>query len=251
VNAACCERESWVLRVEALGKRFGASWAVRGLSFAIGRGQIVALLGANGAGKTTTLAMILGLVEPSEGRITLFGHELPRERYRALHRVNFSSPYVDLPARLTVRQNLRVYAGLYGVPRPRERVVALCRELGIEELLDRPTGRLSAGQKSRVALAKALINRPQLLVLDEPTASLDPETAHWVRGWLVRYARSERAALLLASHNMQEVERMADQVLLLRRGRLWDRGRPEELLARHGRRSLEEVFLAMARADGP
>ncbi len=235
------------IAVAGLAKRFGRSWAVRELSFVVARGARVALLGANGAGKTTTIAMILGLLEPSAGSIRVLGAELPRHRHRVLARVNFSSPYVDLPARLTVRQNLEVYARLYGVRDVRGRLRELAADLRLEPFLDRATGRLSAGQKTRVMLAKALVNRPELLILDEPTASLDPDNADRLRGYLEEYARRSGATLFLASHNMAEVERLCDEVLLLREGRLAARGGPVELVRRFGRRNLEEVFLQIAR----
>ncbi len=241
--------EGVAIEVRGLGKRYGDSWAVRDLEFDVPAGRIVALLGSNGAGKTTTLAMILGLLEPSAGTIRVFGVDIPRHRYRVLQRMNFSSPYVDLPARLTVRQNLEVYARLYGLRRVRRRILELAAEFGLEALLDRPTGRLSAGQKTRLALAKALVNRPELLILDEPTASLDPDTADQLRGWLLDYARGTGATLLLASHNMPEVERLADEVLLLKGGRLVERGAPAELLRRYGREDLEQVFLTIARDE--
>lgn len=238
-----------VLRVRALGKRYGQQWAVRGLHFEVEAGRTVALLGANGAGKTTTIAMILGLLEPTEGEIRVFGEAVPKHRYRVLHRMNFSSPYVDLPGRLTVRQNLEVYARLYGVPDRRARLADLTRDLALEELLDRPANRLSAGQKTRLALAKALVNQPELLILDEPTASLDPDTADQLRGYLAAYARSTGATILMASHNMHEVERLCDEVLLIRAGQLIERGSPAALIRRWGRRNLEEVFLAIARRE--
>lgn len=224
-----------------------AEAAVDGLDFAVPRGRTVALLGANGAGKTTTIAMLLGLLAPSSGRIRLLGLAMPEHRYRVLGRMNFSSPYVDLPARLSVAQNLRVYAELYGLRRPAERIGELAAELELEAFLDRPTGKLSAGQKTRVLLAKALVNRPELLLLDEPTASLDPDTADRLRAYLEAYQARERATVLLASHNMGEVERLAHHVLVLRRGRLVDQGSPAELLTRYGRDNLEEVFLDIAR----
>jgi ABC-2 type transport system ATP-binding protein len=233
--------------VRGLAKRFGAVEAVAGLSFVVRSGSTTALLGANGAGKTTTLAMLLGLLAPSDGTVEVLGARMPAERYRALGRMNFSSPYVDLPLRLTVRQNLLVHAGLYSVPRPAERIARLAAELDLEPFLDRPTGRLSAGQKTRVALAKALVNEPELLLLDEPTASLDPDTADQLRGWLERYRKTRGATILLASHNMAEVERLADYVLMLKRGRLVDQGSPAGLVARYGRNDLEEVFLEIAR----
>ncbi len=235
------------IAVRGLVKRFGPVEAVSGLAFSVPAGSTVALLGPNGAGKTTTIAMLLGLLEPSAGSIELLGRPIPRARFEVLPRINFSSPYLDLPLRLTVRQNLMVYADLYGIEAPRERIASLARELDLEELLDRPTGRLSAGQKTRVHLAKALINDPELLFLDEPTASLDPDSADRLRGHLQRWQQGRRATILLASHNMAEVERLADRVLLMKGGRLVDQGTPRELLARYGRRTLEEVFLDVAR----
>jgi ABC-2 type transport system ATP-binding protein len=239
------------IEVEGLSKRFGRVLAVDGIGFAVPEGSITALLGGNGAGKTTTIGMILGLVLPTTGQIRVLGIDMLRQRHLALGRMNFSSPYVDLPHRLTVAQNLQIYARLYGLERPRERVAELAGELEFDALLKRTTGSLSAGQRTRVALAKALINRPAVLLLDEPTASLDPDSADWIRDYLGRYARGSSATILLASHNMAEVERLADNVLILRRGRIVDSGAPKELIRRYGRATMEEVFLAIARGgDG-
>jgi ABC-2 type transport system ATP-binding protein len=235
------------IEVDGLTKRYGEVLAVDDLSFAVPAGTTTALLGANGAGKTTTIAMLLGLLAPTAGRVTVLGEDMLRHRYRVLARMNFSSPYVDLPARLTVRQNLKVYADLYGVPEPGHRLARLAADLDLVAFLDRPTGRLSAGQKTRVLLAKALINQPELLLLDEPTASLDPDTADVIRGYLEAYQRRRGATVLLASHNMPEVERLCADVLMLKAGRLVDRGTPAELLARYGRANLEQVFLDIAR----
>jgi ABC-2 type transport system ATP-binding protein len=235
------------LEIDNLCKRFGAVQAVDGLSFAVPRGEIMALLGGNGAGKTTTMAMMLGLVLPSAGTIRVFGEDFARHRYRLLERMNFSSPYVDLPHRLTVRENLTVYARIYGVARVRERIQQLAEDLDIGEFLKRPVGKLSAGQRTRVALAKALINDPELLLLDEPTASLDPDSADWVRGYLESWRAKSGATIVLASHNMAEVERMCGNVVMLREGSMVDRGSPKDLIARYGRESLEEVFLDIAR----
>ena len=238
------------IRVEDLSKRYGDVVAVDRLSFEVPAGSTTALLGANGAGKTTTIAMILGLLAASAGRITVLGEEVPRHRARVLGRMNFSSPYVDLPLRLSARQNLLVYADLYRVDRAQARIRDLAADLDLVELLERPTGRLSAGQKTRLMLAKALINRPELLLLDEPTASLDPDTADVIRGYLERYQRECGATVLLASHNMAEVERLCSNVLMLKRGRLVDQGAPAELLRRYGRANLEQVFLDIARRPG-
>ncbi len=238
------------IEVRDLVKRYGQVTAVAGVSFAVPKGGITALLGGNGAGKTTTIAMLLGLLTPTSGSISVLGADMLRERGKALPRMNFSSPYVDLPHRLTVRQNLRVFAKLYAVPRPAERIAELAAALGFEALLERPAGALSAGQKTRVALAKALINKPDLLLLDEPTASLDPDTADWVRGLLESYRRERQATILLASHNMAEVERLADMVLMMKQGQIVDRGSAADLLARYGRDDLEDVFLDIARGRG-
>ena len=238
------------IAVDRLVKRYKTATAVGGISFALAPGSITVLLGGNGAGKTTTIAMILGLVEPSEGSVTILGAAMPRERYRVLGRMNFESPYVEMPRRLTVRQNLRVFGRLYGVADVAARIAALAAELDLVDFTDRETGKLSSGQRTRVALAKALINEPEVLLLDEPTASLDPDTADWIRGHLDRYRKQRGATILLASHNMVEVERLCDRVIIMRRGTIVDDGTPPELLARYGRDTLEEVFLDVARGRG-
>jgi len=235
------------IEVRDLSKRFKETLAVDRISFTVERGVTAALLGGNGAGKTTTLSILLGLLLPTEGSVRIFGEDMLKHRHRVLPRMNFSSPYVDLPHRLTVRQNLVIYGKLYSLRGLGERIAELARDLQLEGFLDRQTGSLSAGQKTRVALAKALLNRPDLLLLDEPTASLDPDTGDWVRSYLEAYRDRTGAAILLASHNMGEVERLCSQVLMMRQGCIVDRGSPAELIERHGRRSLEEVFLAIAR----
>lgn len=237
----------FALEVENLTKTFGAVTAVNGVSFAVPRGATTALLGGNGAGKTTTLSMLLGLLLPTSGSIRVLGEDMVRHRYRVLPRLNFSSPYVDLPHRLTVRENLTVYGHLYGIAHLGRRIAELAEELDVAVLLDRPVGRLSAGQKTRVALAKAMLNQPELLLLDEPTASLDPDTADWVRGYFQDYRDRTGATILLASHNMTEVERMCDHVLIMKSGRIVDAGAPAELIDRYGRATMEEVFLDIAR----
>jgi ABC-2 type transport system ATP-binding protein len=237
-----------VILVENLVKRYGSTLAVDGISFAVERGVTTALLGGNGAGKTTTLSILLGLLLPTSGSVQIFREDVLRHRYRVLPRINFSSPYVDLPHRLTVRQNLVIYARLYGLPQREERIAALAGDLQIEPLLDRPAGKLSAGQKTRVALAKALLNEPELLLLDEPTVSLDPDTGDWVRGYLEDYRDRTDATILLASHNMAEVERLCSDVLMMKAGRIVDRGSPDALIDRYGRTNLEEVFLHIARS---
>ncbi|WP_374309873.1 ABC transporter ATP-binding protein [Dongia sp.] len=236
-----------IIDVDQLAKDFGSLRAVDGLNFTVAAGRTVALLGGNGAGKTTTISMLLGLLVPTAGRISLFGQDIALNRHRVLGRMNFSSPYVDLPHRLSARENLTIFAKLYGIRDVAGRIREIAKALDLDALLDRRTGSLSAGQKTRVALAKALLNRPELLLLDEPTASLDPDTADWVRHYLETYQREQGAAILLASHNMGEVERLAHEVLMLRKGRIVDRGTPDDLIYRFGRQNLEEVFLDIAR----
>ena len=235
------------IKVERLVKIYKQTPAVDGVSFAIAPGTITGLLGGNGAGKTTTIAMIMGLIAPTSGSVTVLGADMPRQRYRVLQRMNFESPYVEMPMRLTVRQNLTVFGMLYGVADLAGRIAELAEALDLTDLLDRPTGRLSAGQKTRVSLAKSLINSPELLLLDEPTASLDPDTADWVRARLERYRREHHATVLLASHNMAEVERLCERVIIMKRGRIEDDDTPARLLTRYGRRTLEDVFLDVAR----
>jgi ABC-2 type transport system ATP-binding protein len=240
-------RRTAAVVVDRLVKRYKSAMAVDGISFRLLPGSITGLLGGNGAGKTTTIAMIMGLVTPTSGSVTVLGADMPHARYQVLHRMNFESPYVDLPMRLTVRQNLTIFAQLYAVPDAAARIAEVAAEFGLVDLLDRPTGRLSAGQKTRVALAKSLINRPELLLLDEPTASLDPDAADWVRARLERYREECGATILLASHNMNEVERLCERVIILKNGRIDDDDTPERLLARYGRETLEEVYLDVAR----
>jgi ABC-2 type transport system ATP-binding protein len=235
------------IAADRLVKRYKAATAVDGISFRLAPGTITGLLGGNGAGKSTTIAMIMGLVAPTTGRVSVLGAEMPRERYRVLHRMNFESPYVDMPMRLTVRQNLTIFAQLYAVPGLAQRIAQLAADLDLTEFLDRPTGKLSSGQKTRVSLAKALLNRPEVLLLDEPTASLDPDTADWVRSRLEDYRAAHNATILLASHNMNEVERLCERVIIMKRGRIEDDDTPQRLLARYGRGTLEDVFLDVAR----
>lgn len=235
------------IEVQGLAKRYGKTLAVDHVSFTVPPGTTLGLLGGNGAGKTTTIAMLLGLLIPSAGRIRVLGHDMARDRFAALARMNFSSPYVALPAKLTVAENLRVYGHLYGVPQLEARIRRLAGELDLGPLLARPAGALSAGQKTRVALAKSLINQPSVLLLDEPTASLDPDTGDTVRSWLERYRAESGCTILLASHNMAEVERLCSHVLMLKQGRVVAAGAPGALLARFGRDDLESVFLDIAR----
>lgn len=236
-----------IISVSNLTKVFAGAPAVGGVSFDIPARAIVGLLGGNGAGKTTTLSMLLGIILPTTGTITIMGHNILTHRHRALARMNFSSPYVDLPQRLTVRENLTVFGRLYGVSKLRDRIDELAADLNIAPYLDRLYGSLSAGQKTRVLLAKSLVNSPDVLLLDEPTASLDPDTADWIRTYLLEYHARTGATLLLASHNMPEVERMCHDVIIMKQGIIADRGTPAALLAKYGRQNMEDVFLHIAR----
>lgn len=241
------ENAAPVIEVTDLYKSFAGVQAVNGISFRVEAGRTVALLGGNGAGKTTTISMLLGLLSPTDGEVRVLGARMPDERHKVLGCMNFSSPYVDLPKRLKVWENLTVYAHLYGVRDVKGRIAELSDDLELSAFIKRPFGDLSAGQKTRVALAKSLLNAPKLMLMDEPTASLDPDTGDWVRSYLERYRARTGATILLASHNMGEVERLADHVLMMRAGKIVDQGAPTELITRHSRETLEQVFLDIAR----
>lgn len=236
-----------VIAVNQLRKQFDANLAVADVSFVAEQGKTTALLGGNGAGKTTTIAMLLGLLIPTSGSIHIFGQDMLTSRYDLLYRMNFSSPYADLPQRLTARENLTVYAHLYRLEHVKTKIKQLMETLNLGEFIDRPYGRLSAGQKTRVSLAKSLLNEPELLLLDEPTASLDPDTADAVRSHLEEYQRHTGATIVLASHNMGEVERLASSVIMLKKGKVVDSGSPNELIARYGHDNMEDVFIEIAR----
>ena len=238
---------SFAVEVSSLAKYFGQVAAIENVNFKVESGSITALLGGNGAGKTTTISILMGLLTPSKGEVYILEKNMTKDRYSILPDINFSSPYVDLPHRLTVEENLKVYAELYSISSPTQRIQELADRFDIKPLLGQKTGQLSAGQKTRVALAKALINHPQLLFLDEPTASLDPDTADWVRRYLQDYVVEKKATILLASHHMGEVERLCDTVLMMRDGGIVDTGSPKELLKKYGRQNMEEVFLDIAR----
>ena len=236
-----------VIEVSRLVKRYDVVVAVNDVSFAVERGAVYGLLGGNGAGKTTTLSILLGLLLPTSGTVRVLGEDIVRHRERVATRINFSSPYVDLPHRLTVGENLAVYARLYGVRDRARRLADLGAQLDFAQLMKRRYGDLSAGQKTRVGLAKALLNRPELLLLDEPTASLDPDSADRMRTLLLAYQRETGATVLLASHNMLEVERLCTEVAVMRAGTIVDHGAPAALIARFGRKTMEDVFLDIAR----
>ena len=235
------------IEVINLSKSYKLKKAVRGISFKINENEIVGLLGPNGCGKTTTIAMILGLLKPSSGQVLINGMDIENHRISLLHKMNFISPYIELPKKLTVKQNLIVYGKLYSVKNLNERINFLSNELRIEEFLNTITGELSSGQKNRVSLAKALINDPTVLLLDEPTASLDPETGDFVRTFLENYKKEKKISVLLASHNMNEVKRLCNSVLMMKDGLIIDSGTPDQLIKKHGRENLEEVFLQLVR----
>ena len=236
------------LEVINLSKNYNNKIAVKNISFKVNKNETIGILGPNGCGKTTTIGMILGLLKPSSGRVLLNGTEVELKRVDILDNLNFISPYIELPKKLTVRQNLYVYSKLYKVQNIKERIEYLSEKLRIGELLDSITGELSSGQKNRVSLAKALINEPRVLLLDEPTASLDPEVGDFVRTFLEEYKKEKRISILLASHNMNEVTRLCKSVLMMNNGEIIDQGTPEDLISKHGRANLEEVFLKLSRS---
>ena len=235
------------IEVINLSKSYKLKEAVRNISFKINENEIVGLLGPNGCGKTTTIAMILGLLKPSSGQVLINGMDIENHRISLLHKMNFISPYIELPKKLTVKQNLIVYGKLYSVKNLNERINFLANKLRLENFLNNVTGELSSGQKNRVSLAKALINDPTVLLLDEPTASLDPETGDFVRTFLESYKKEKKISVLLASHNMSEVKRLCNSVLMMKEGLIIDRGTPDQLIKKHGRENLEEVFLQLVR----
>ena len=236
-----------LVEVKNLKKSYDLKEAVRGISFKIKDNEILGLLGPNGSGKTTTIGMMLGLLKPSNGEIIIDGKKIEDNRIEILKKINFISPYIELPKKLTVKQNLIVYGKLYSVPDIKKRIEYLSEKLRLEDLLNRITGELSSGQKNRVSLAKALINNPKVLLLDEPTASLDPEIGDFVRTFLENYKREKKISILLASHNMNEVTRLCKSILMMKDGIIIDSGSPEELIKKHGRQNLEEVFLKLSR----
>ncbi len=236
-----------LVEVKDLKKSYDLKEAVRGISFKIKDNEILGLLGPNGSGKTTTIGMMLGLLKPSNGEIIIDGKKIEDNRIEILKKINFISPYIELPKKLTVKQNLIVYGKLYSVSDIKKRIEYLSEKLRLEDLLNRITGELSSGQKNRVSLAKALINNPKVLLLDEPTASLDPEIADFVRTFLENYKKEKKISILLASHNMNEVTRLCKSILMMKDGIIIDSGSPEELINKHGRQNLEEVFLKLSR----
>ena len=233
--------------VENLSKNYFNKEAVKEISFTINENEILGLLGPNGCGKTTTIAMMLGLLEPTKGKVIIHGQDIEKNRISLLHKMNFISPYIELPKKLTVKENLIVYGKLYGVNSISERIKYLSEKLRLNEFINTKTGELSSGQKNRVSLAKALINEPSVLFLDEPTASLDPETGDFVRSFIEKISKEKNMSILLASHNMDEVKRLCKNVLMMNNGVIIDQGTPDNLIKKHGKRNLEEVFLKLNR----
>ena len=237
------------LQIDSLSKIYNGVEAVKSISFTIKRNEIIGLLGPNGCGKTTTIGMILGLLKPSSGKVLIDNQDIEKNRVDILKKINFISPYIELPKKLTVKQNLFVYGKLYNVENLDDKIDYLTEKLRLNEILNCITGELSSGQKNRVSLAKAIINDPILLLLDEPTASLDPETGDFVREFLEDFQKERENSILLASHNMSEVERLCTSVMMMKNGQIIDSGKPEELILKHGRKNLEEVFLKLTRKN--
>ena len=240
---------NYPLEVLNLEKNYDDKKAVKNISFKINQNEIIGILGPNGCGKTTTIGMILGLLKPSNGKILVNGEEIEKKRVKILDQLNFISPYIELPKKLTVKQNLEVYGRLYDIKNLKEKIDYLTEELKLNEILFKITGELSSGQKNKVSLAKSIINDPKILLLDEPTASLDPETGDYVRSFLEKYQKEKKTSILLASHNMSEVERLCSSVLMMNKGSIIDNGSPKQLIKKHGRNNLEETFLKLARSE--
>ncbi len=238
------------LQVKNITKKFNSTVAVNNISFDIKKNKTLGLLGPNGCGKTTSIGMMLGLITPTSGQIFINGVCLePKSRIQLLSLMNFASPYIELPKKLTVKQNLEIYARLYGVEKIQLRISEMIEDLKLQKFLEKKTGELSSGQKNRVALAKSLINRPKLLFLDEPTASLDPDVGDFVRKYIEDYKKNNELTILLASHNMKEVERLCDDIVMMKQGKIVDRGTSDELIKKHGRENLEDTFLKIARSE--
>tara|TARA_B100000965_G_scaffold110691_1_gene91411 strand:+ start:6774 stop:7508 length:735 start_codon:yes stop_codon:yes gene_type:complete len=235
--------------VENLSKNYSKKEAVKNINFKINENEILGLLGPNGCGKTTTIAMMLGLLKPTSGKVLINGEDIDKNRISLLHKMNFISPYIELPKKLSVKENLIVYGHLYGVKKVKSRIEYLTEKLRLKEFLNKQTGELSSGQKNRVSLAKALINDPSILFLDEPTASLDPETGNYVRSFIEKISKEKNMSILLASHNMDEVKRLCKNVLMMKDGEIIDKGAPNELIKKHGKTNLEEVFLKLNKVD--
>ena len=235
------------IKISNLTKQYKNALAVKGINFEINKGKIMGLLGPNGCGKSTTIGMMLGLIKPTSGSVTINGLDIENNRTNLLEKMNFISPYVELPKKLTIEENLKVYGKMYGVKNLKEKIFELMEKLNLMDFKKRQTGELSSGQKNRVSLAKALINDPEILLLDEPTASLDPDVGDYIRTFIEDFASNKKTTILLASHNMNEVERLCNEVMMMKNGEIIDKGKSADLIKKHGRQNLEEVFLKIAR----
>ena len=238
-----------VIEINNLSKMYKNTLAVKNINFKISKGSIIGLLGPNGCGKSTTIGMMLGLIKPTSGEVLISNKNIEKDRTDLLQKMNFISPYIELPKKLTIEENLKVYGRMYGVKNLKDKIDELMEKLNLVEFKKRKTGELSSGQKNRVSLAKALINDPEILLLDEPTASLDPDVSDYVRGIIENFASNNKKTILIASHNMNEVERLCDEVLMMKNGQLIDKGKSVDLIKNHGRKNLEEVFLKIVRNE--
>jgi len=238
-----------VIEINNLSKMYKNILAVNNINFKISKGSIIGLLGPNGCGKSTTIGMMLGLIKPTSGEVLINNKNIEKDRTDLLQKMNFISPYIELPKKLTIEENLKVYGRMYGVKNLKDKIAELMEKLNLVEFKKRKTGELSSGQKNRVSLAKALINDPEILLLDEPTASLDPDVGDYVRGIIENFASNNKKTILIASHNMNEVERLCDEVLMMKNGQIIDKGKSVDLIKNHGRKNLEEVFLKIVRDE--
>ena len=240
---------SAVIEVRNVNKQYGITKAVRNLNFKINKGSVIGLLGPNGCGKSTTIGMMLGLIKPTSGEVIINNKSIEKNRTSILQKMNFISPYIELPKKLTIEENLKVYGRMYGVKNLKDKIFDLLKKLNLTEFKERKTGELSSGQKNRVSLAKALINEPDILLLDEPTASLDPDVGDYVRSIIEDFASNNKKTILIASHNMNEVERLCDEVMMMKSGEIIDKGKSSDLVHKHGRKNLEEFFLKIVRNE--
>ena len=237
------------IKINNLSKKYKNTLAVKNINFKINKGAIIGLLGPNGCGKSTTIGMMLGLIKPTSGEIIINNKNIENNRTDLLQKMNFISPYIELPKKLTIEENLQVYGRMYGVKNLKEKIIELSERLNLTEFRKRKTGELSSGQKNRVSLAKALINDPEILLLDEPTASLDPDVGDYVRSIIEKFSSDNKKTILIASHNMNEVERLCEEVMMMKNGEIIDKGKSSDLISKHGRKNLEEVFLKIVREE--